>query len=178
MACHNNWLRTVALQPCPPVPSPTRRPHIPGVAGELVWNLMSILRRPLLHQPPLAPPTPLQEQGESLTRSRFSCPPVTWLKGHYPFHAGGRPQAPSSDYMQIQRRPQSWKRPPGKEQSWAWEKLRVTTQDRPPAPNRPEELSLAPASPRSASAIPPVQPVLWVLVVPPHWGGGQSPPHG
>lgn len=89
---------------------------------------MNILRRPLLNQPPLAPPTPLQEQSESLTRSRFSCPPVTWLKGHYPFHAGGRPQAPSSDNMQIQRRPQSWKRPPGREQSWARVKLRVTTQ--------------------------------------------------
>lgn len=136
--------------------------------------LKSILRRPLLHQSPLAPPTPLQERGKSLTRSRFSCPPVTWLKSHDPFHAGSRPQAPSSDYMQIQRRPQSWKRPPGREQSWAREKLRVTTQTdlHPRTDLRPKEFPLSHASPRSASAVPPVQPVLWVLVVPPHWSGG------
>lgn len=137
---------------------------------------MSILRRPLLHQPPLAPPTPLQEQGESLTRSRFSCPPVTWLKGHYPFHAGGCPQAPNSYYMQMQRRPQSWKRPPGRETILGPGEAESHNTDGPPSLGtdpRPEELPLPHA--RSASAVPPVQPVLWVLVVPPHWGRGAQP---
>lgn len=48
--------------------SPTRRPHIPGVAA------LRSTHPPPLHQPTLATPA-LPEQGESLTRSRISCPP-------------------------------------------------------------------------------------------------------
>lgn len=65
--------------------------------------------------------------------------------------------------------------PQGGKQSWAPEKLRVTTQTdlHLGTDPRPEELPLPHA--RSASAVPPVQPVLWVLVVPPHWGRGAQP---
>lgn len=134
--------------------------------------LLSILRRPLLHQPPLAPPTPLQEQGKLLTRSKFSCPPVTWLKGHslqlFTQAAVPRHLTPTiRKYDAVHSHGNAPPQPPREGTVSGREELRVTTQTdlhlrTDPRPEQP------PASPWSA--VPPVQPALWAPVVPPRWG--------
>lgn len=70
----------LGLPPCSPVPSPTRRPHIPGVGvvktsppkGEAIClpGALGGFPTPL---PSLLSPRP--SPGESLTRCRTSCPP-------------------------------------------------------------------------------------------------------